>query len=544
MGEHLTPNSSAIPANALIHDPLAITHLIVLGTTVFVCYPACYLLDIQGGSRSHSHNKHIFYVTAGVITVSLLSALVGCTLQPEQNQHTPIYDVLRYLLPILVAVHGGLFFLHYGHRDMRCSDPDTVDVTPELTLVLSLVAKCQLLVWAFLAVVCAVYMAYAIIVFTESASGSTLLPLLFGSGFVVYGTFVTLCGLKVISLSPGRSLEYYESVAFIVCGVVCLLIRGTVTRVIPGKYGGLRSINAQTWMPLLQERNVSNALGFALVGRGNIVHTLGSMIILASILNAVHIVFRKSFADKVLPEHPNELNDADEAPLDTHPNPTCCKHSEYCSYFGDFLGIVAASLMTAAGLLWISTAGLWLEKISFYISGPATYVMLVLSFSIGWTVYLFMMAAVYKDLCSSGKIHYERVATSDAHVAFDHQEIASKEDDHGDDDDHLPTHTSMRPSEYRAKRLSLRVHPPYDTVGHHHPAYPRILPDQLDGYVTSSPISNTTHCPDPLHLLSHQADGNRNIDDVQHLDNNNNSSSSSSIEPSLDRSSSPQLDNS
>ncbi|KAG0192947.1 hypothetical protein DFQ28_006978 [Apophysomyces sp. BC1034] len=311
------------------------------------------------------------------------------------------------------------------------------------------------------------YLVLAALTFSESfeSYAQALLPLAMGNGFLAYGTLVITHLLGILQLPRRSTPEYYEGLILAFWGLVNLLMSDTP--VLGSDWRALNlgllwftggafsiSISMQTWMPVIRERNIVNAVIVCLTGRAIIVgftqddpyvaqvHTmLGYIMVIGAIARVIQIVFRKSPTDN-LPQllcyrypgyEANEDEEEDEEELQTMEqgrgsshyhhqsayqrltgqSPPPCKHKSVFASITVICGLLASLMSMACGILFMGTNVGWIRHVRYYIEDPAMYVNMIMAATFLWACYVFVLCTIYKTTRAATDYDYLRLDSLD-----------------------------------------------------------------------------------------------------------------------------------
>ncbi|CAO3646881.1 unnamed protein product [Mucor hiemalis] len=292
--------------------------------------------------------------------------------------------------------------------------------------------------------------------------------------------------LAIVKLPRPSTPEYYEGVILTFWGFISLFLAGTpilgsewraINLGLLWFTGGLFSISlsVQTWIPALRERNIVNSLIIGLTGRAIVtgltqvedtyaaqVHTmLGYFFIIGAVARLTQIIFRKSPAEnlphRMFQQNTDttlEIDDEDEEEIPSFKdnlNQQKCKHTFIFATITLISGLLASLFAICGGFLFMGANIGWIRYMRYYIEDPSTYVNITVAISFLWSVYVFGLCTLYKNLKAKNALHqYE-------YLELNHNPSTSMTD--------LPLrHHYFEREEEREWPMSALSHPPPNTV--------------------------------------------------------------------------------
>ncbi|KAI7865673.1 hypothetical protein BDF14DRAFT_980647 [Spinellus fusiger] len=529
--------------HAPIQHPAVIIHLISMTMSYFGCYPLA-LIQV---TRLHT-NRHYIVLAIGTLLALIGYIAVLWTPPTQGRMSTALALLCVYLLAVTVLhiILGVLMTTTQAQTSTQsaATAAATRSATrrrrPEMSRSFlswkywcsqwsgHLPSKTHLVVGWCVVLIAYYYLILATALFTESCEGpqygQCVLPLIMGSGFLIYGTLAFLHLVSVLSLPRASTPEYYEGLILSVWGCFCLLMADIPVFETQWQAGSLGvlwltgglfsiSISVQMWMSAIRERNIVNAIIICLTGKAIVVGTsstdtyvtqlqsmLGYVLIVGALSRILQVIFRKSPSENlprlVTSTSGEEVEEEDLDAPDTYsrsshrPSSSYCKHKSVFASITIVSGLVSSLMAMAAGILMMSANPGWLAHARYYISDPATLVNLMISSSFVWATYVFFLCTVYKSTPLAS--HYEYIDLEEVSVASHWSEepthqpmtlpLDTPHDRHYTEEAKdvkrsisLPsrithpwavtrpeeTEPPLRPSQYRAKRRSLLVQSPH-----------------------------------------------------------------------------------
>lgn len=417
-------NILSFSTHAPFKQPIVITHYISMVIAFLGFYPLLLTRQIRR-QKVYILSASFLFLSIGFISGSFISI---------SDESSLVLRIFAFILLSLVISQAVLL----AYRSDRFS---SLFPTP-----FSKIPKWVDLAFGWISLIVAfTYLALAALVFTESCNhgndqqSQCLMPVAMGTGFVLYGTLSMLHLLAIVKLPRPSTPEYYEGVILTFWGFISLFLGGTpilgsewraINLGLLWFTGGLFSItlSVQTWIPALRERNIINSLIIALTGRAVVtgltqsddtyaaqVHTmLGYIFIIGALARLTQIIFRKSPAEN-LPHRMFQQNtdttldidddDEEEAPFKDNLHQHKCKHTFIFATVTLIFGLLASLLAICGGFLFMGANIGWIRYMRYYIEDPSTYVNVTLAISFLWSVYVFGLCTLYKNLKAKNALH-------------------------------------------------------------------------------------------------------------------------------------------
>lgn len=194
-----------------------------------------------------------------------------------------------------------------------------------------------------------------------------------------------------------------------------------------------------------------------------------------------------------------------------------CKHITLLASITMLSGLLVSIASITVGVLFMGASDGWLAYMRYYIHDPSLYLNCTVAVAFLWCAYLFVLCTIYKKHSHRSDLAYEyhelesAIESVNEYTAWEVPEPTEPIMISPTTEDIKPT--SMRPSEYRAKRRSLLVQPLVTTnnsVGQQRSRSSSgvggVLPDEIKspskrssggstGYFSESPISSPENIP-------------------------------------------------
>ncbi|CAO3589424.1 unnamed protein product [Absidia cylindrospora] len=476
----------SFPQSAPFRHTIIVIHFLTMSFAFLICYP-------YATTQQLSPSSHKRYLISLALTVLL--TFIGFVIQyspTTSSSDTILHFALKLSLLLLTSLDLTLEYIssgfsslhqpkntfhslqHHAHRPQQHLEEQQ---STTISLLFSRIHYVPEVIKVYVKYV-TLYLGYFYLVFSvfvlTSTSGSInqyWLPLAMGTGFVLYGSLVFMHLVNIISLPVHSNVEYYEALVLMSWGFLSFMwwdtpVLGSSWKAINlgllWTTGGILSlaVTSQSWVPMLQKRNVINSIIICLTGKGiissysndddyaNELHTtLGYILIIGSVARLIQIMFRKSAADN-LPrlysrasgdsggscddidgdeetcvddldigkrrENDYELTYRQLTGMNVISTPTIsCKHQSIYASITMVCGILSCFMAISGGFLCIGTIADWVETMRYYISDPSTYVNTLLATSFLWTAYLLALCSLYKSSTNSTGLDYLDVATAD-----------------------------------------------------------------------------------------------------------------------------------
>ncbi|ORZ11114.1 hypothetical protein BCR42DRAFT_102916 [Absidia repens] len=472
---------NSFPQSAPFRHTVIVIHFLTMSFAFLICYP--YAATQQSFPSSHKR-----YLLA--LTLTVLLTFIGFVIQyspTTTSSDTILHFALKLSLLLLTSLDLTLEYIssrfprlhqpknifHSLHRPQQLPKEQR---SPTISLLFSRIyvpevvkvyVKCVTLYLGYF------YLVFSVFVFT-STSGSInqyWLPLAMGTGFVLYGSLAFMHLVNIISLQGNSNVEYYEAMVLTSWGFLSFMwwdtpVLGSSWKAINlgllWTTGGILSlaVTSQSWVPILQKRNIINSIIICLTGKVGILSsysndddyayelhtTLGYILIIGSVARFIQIMFRKSVADN-LPrlysrasggsdgscddidgdeetcvddldigkrrENDYELTYRQLTGMNVAPTPTIsCKHQSIYASITMVCSILSCFMAISGGFLCIGTIADWVETMRYYISDPSTYVNVLLATSFLWTAYLLALCSLYKSSTTPTDLDYLDATTA------------------------------------------------------------------------------------------------------------------------------------
>ncbi|SAL96129.1 hypothetical protein [Absidia glauca] len=464
-----SPSGHEFPSYAPIRYTITILHLLTMSLSLCGIYPYAVI------QRSSQPSQKRRLVSLGFAWLLVFVGFVSGWFIPYSFSTSravlAFHICLCLAILLLITIDLTLEYLDYratNHPQERENEPQHRSWAYLVPEVAGLVMQWTTLYFGYL------YLISCVLVFTASCTslGQFWLPLSIGTGLLSYGSLAFMHLVGLFSLPRLSCLEYYEAICLLVGGLISFiwwdsLVVGSSWKVINlsllWSTGGLLSLvlTLQDWIPLLQKRNIVNAITLCLTGQGilsgqlmddpyatQLQSTLGYALMIGSVARLIYIIYRKSPADDLQRlyarasgatdgncdstmnrTHVDNLDIGHRREADYESTyrqltgmdaiPAKCNHQSVYASITMVSGLVSCFAVISAGLLFIGTIVEWVESVRYYIGDPTIYVNVLLSVTFLWMVYLVIMNTLYK-LCTkpNSKYDYIDLATGDYDDSF------------------------------------------------------------------------------------------------------------------------------